>query len=73
MASRKLSSYDSLSVPERILVLQDLWDEIAADPEQVPITEAQRQELDRRLRAHRHDPEATSGWAQVKARVRARR
>lgn len=37
-----------LSVSERIELVQDIWDSIAGVPEQIPLTEAQQRELDRR-------------------------
>ena len=47
-----------LSVAERIQLVEDLWDSIAAVPEALPLTDAQREELDRRLDAYRRDPSA---------------
>ena len=38
-----------LSVAERIQLVEDIWETIAASDEDVPVTEAQRRELDRRL------------------------
>jgi len=46
-----------------------LGDSIAAAPEAVPLTDAQRQELDRRLAAYHHDPAAGSSWERVKQRI----
>ena len=51
-----------LPVAERIRLVEDIWDSIAAVPEAVPLTAAQRRELDRRLEAprpHRRLPLAT--------------
>ena len=58
---------DRLSVAERIALVQAIWDSIAADVEQAPLTEAQRQEVDRRLAAHRANPQAAVPWEQVEA------
>ena len=70
--SRDLASFDQLSTAERIRLLQDLWDEIAADPSAVPVTEAQRAELDRRLESHRATPHECVDWADAKDRLRSR-
>ncbi len=43
---------------------------VAAQPEEVALTEAQTQELDRRLEAHRQDPSAGASWQEVQQRVR---
>ncbi len=49
-----------LSVAERIQLAEDLWDSVAADaatdPHQLPISEAQRQEVLRRSELHRQNP-----------------
>ena len=61
-----------LTVAERIQLVEDLWDSIATLPEAVPLTDAQREELDRRLEAYHRDPAAGSPWEDVKRRVRGR-
>ncbi len=40
-------------------------------PESLPLTEAQKQELDRRLQAYRQQPESTISWEEVKKRLRS--
>jgi putative addiction module component (TIGR02574 family) len=66
---------DRLSVAERISLVQEIWDSIAADADQVPLTEAQRHEVDRRLAAHAANPDAAVPWEQVEAEalIRLRR
>ena len=44
-----------LTVEERIKLVEDLWDSIAADQGALPITADQRSELDRRLNAYAVD------------------
>jgi putative addiction module component (TIGR02574 family) len=44
-----------LSVDERINLVEDLWDSIAADQGALPITADQKSELDRRLNAYTVD------------------
>jgi len=59
-----------LSVAERIQLVGDIWDSIAAVPEAVPVTDAQRRELDRRLAVYHSDPAAGSPWEEVRERIR---
>jgi putative addiction module component (TIGR02574 family) len=59
-----------LSVPERIQLVEDLWDSIASVPEAVPLGEAAREELDRRLAAYHRDSSAGSPWPEVRRRIR---
>jgi putative addiction module component (TIGR02574 family) len=63
---------DQLSVPERLRLVQEIWDSIAAEVERAPLTDAQRAEVDRRLAAHRANPEAAIPWEQVEAAALAR-
>jgi putative addiction module component (TIGR02574 family) len=65
-----ISNLLELSVSERIQLVEDLWDSIAAVPEGVPLTESQKEELDRRLDAYHKNPDAGSPWELVKERIR---
>jgi putative addiction module component (TIGR02574 family) len=57
---------DRLSVEERITLVGQIWDSIASDAERAPLTDAQRQELDRRINDDDADPADTVAWEQVK-------
>lgn len=65
-------SFEQMTTAERVLYVQDLWDRIAAEPEAVPLSEAQRAEIRRRVDEHRADPGSAIPWEQVLARARAR-
>jgi putative addiction module component (TIGR02574 family) len=39
----------SLSTEERLRLLEDLWESLRVAPERIPLSNAQREELDRRL------------------------
>jgi putative addiction module component (TIGR02574 family) len=65
MDNPALAEILQLSLAERIQLVEDLWDSIASAPEEVPVTEAQRAELERRLSEHRRDPQAGLPWAEV--------
>jgi putative addiction module component (TIGR02574 family) len=60
-----------LSVAERILLVEEIWDSIVAEQESLELTEAQRQELDRRLESYQSSPEVGSSWEEVKQSVTA--
>lgn len=59
----------AMSVDERIRLVEEVWDSIAATPEAVPLTAAQREQLDTRLEAYEENPQAGSPWEEVKARI----
>jgi len=63
----KVLQYD---VPERILLVEDIWDSIAQVTESVPITDSQRKELDRRLEAYHSNPRTGKPWDIVKKRIK---
>jgi putative addiction module component (TIGR02574 family) len=69
--SSKLSDFDDLSVAEKILRLQDLWDGIVAEADEVDLTDAQRAELTRRLKEYRDGVAKSSPWAEARQRIRA--
>jgi putative addiction module component (TIGR02574 family) len=59
-------------VAQRILLVEEIWDSIAAEAEQLPLTEAQKQDLQRRLAAYQANPNAGSSWEEVRARLQER-
>jgi len=63
----------SLSVKKRLELIEELWDSIVADPASIPLTSAQRSELDRRKREHRNDPSAAKPWPEVRDRLLKRK
>ena len=60
-----------LTADERLELVEDLWDSIALD-EMPPLTDEQKEEIDRRYAEHLHDPSSASKWEDVKARLLAR-
>ena len=58
-----------LSVAERIQLVEDIWDSIATSSPPAPLTEAQRAELDRRLKKHHEDPTSGTPWPEVRQEV----
>ena len=62
----------SLSVDERIRLAEAIWESISSEPGQPELTEAQQQELERRLAAHTASPENVVPWEEVKAQALAR-
>jgi len=63
----------SLTVADRLRLLEEIWDSLAETPEAIPVTDAQRRELARRRRAHARNPSAAKSWAEVRAKLRRRK
>ena len=71
MDSTTLSVFD-LSKSEKLQLVEDLWDDLAADPAAVPVHDWQKEELARRKANLMKNPAAGLTWEEVKRRVRAR-
>jgi len=63
----------SLSVPERIQLVEDIWDTIAEFPDEVRLSDEQKAELDRRLDAYHQNPDEGAPWEVVRERIRGKR
>jgi putative addiction module component (TIGR02574 family) len=70
--SATLTEIRSLSVQERLRIVEAIWDSIEADSEDLELTPAQREMLERRLAAHAANPDAVVPWEVVKAEALAR-
>jgi putative addiction module component (TIGR02574 family) len=58
-----------LSIAERIQLAEDLWDSIMERQDELPLSDAQKQELDRRLENYQRNPTSGSTWEEVKQRL----
>lgn len=63
---------DQLGVDERLALIEALWDSISADESAIPVTEAQRAELDRRLADHEVNPDDVVSWDEVRESLNQR-
>jgi putative addiction module component (TIGR02574 family) len=69
MARMTVSDLLHLSIAERIQLAEDLWDSVAAHPEQVKTTQEQLAEIERRLAELDASPGDGEPWEEVKARL----
>jgi putative addiction module component (TIGR02574 family) len=60
-----------LSPRQRLDLIESLWESL--DDEDVPVTDAQRAELDRRIAGFDQDRKHSIPWNQLKAELRQRR
>lgn len=63
----------SLSIPERIQLVEDIWDTIAECPDEIRLSDEQKAELDRRLDAYHRNPDEGTPWEVVRERIRGGR
>lgn len=62
----------NLTIEERLRLLEQLWESLSATPEAIPLTNAQREELDRRLDELDRDGPDGIPWEEVLGRIRSR-
>ena len=60
---------EKLAPEERLHLIEDLWESLRAQPESVPLTEPQREVLDRRLDELESGGAAVITWAETKRRL----
>jgi putative addiction module component (TIGR02574 family) len=60
------SKFRELKSEEKIRLVQDLWDDIADEAAQRPLTDAQRRLLDERLADEEQTPDDVEPWAEAK-------
>ena len=75
MDAALLDQAKRLSVAERIELVEAIWDSVAEDAglESLPLTDAHRAELDRRIEDWKADPASGSSWEEVRSRLESDR
>ena len=63
--------FSRLTPDERLHLIEELWDSL--EPEQIPLTPAQAQELERREALHRANPSRGQPWREVFDEIENRR
>ena len=66
------NSIFDLSPAEKIQLVEDLWDDVASNPDAVPVHDWQKAELERRKANLLANPSSGVSWDAVKRRVRER-
>ncbi len=61
-----------LTPAEKLLLVEDLWDDLASNPSDIPVHDWQKEELDRRRENLQRHPASGLSWNEVRKRVRNR-
>ena len=61
-----------VKITDKLQLVEDLWDNIAATPEQVPVTDWQKAELAKRKANYLRNQNSGRSWEEVKQYVRHR-
>jgi len=69
----KVSAAETLDlpIPERIQLVAEIWDSIAAVPDKIELTQDTRKLLAKRLEEFRSNPELGSPWIDVRNRIKS--
>lgn len=60
--------FSNLSLTERVMLAERLWDSIEEHVKQKPLTEEQMNEVERRIQSYKAGEIETSSWDEVKSR-----
>ena len=63
---------DKLSRDERLALVQDIWDSLAAENPPPKLSDARRRELERRVAEDDATPDDVTPWDEVQAKTLAR-
>lgn len=69
MSALSLRQFARLTTPEKIILLEELWDSVSADERAVPVPASHRAELDVRLARHRAGRGALLTLEELQVRV----
>ena len=61
-----------LTPSEKLLLVSELWNDLAAHPTEVPVSREVIAELDRRMAEYRRDPSKVTTWEAIQQRILGR-
>lgn len=64
-----MGKINNLSTAEKLELIDELWENVLKDQSKITITEAQREELDRRLDQYEIDKDEGESWKIVRGRI----
>ena len=64
---------EKLSIPEKILLVEDLWDNISSEESAIPVPQSHMAELDRRLVRHKSKPGELLSLDELQKRIESRK
>jgi len=62
-----------LSIPEKILLVEDLWDKIVSDEPDIPVPQGHKKELKKRLRRYKTTPGNLLSLKELRTRIEKRK
>ena len=73
MKVKDIPELTTLSVPERILLAEDIWDSISGEEVEMPVPESHKRELDRRFEERMKAPGLLLSLDELQERINRRK
>jgi len=68
----QLDKLKNLSLNEKILLVEDLWDEIASSNQNIPVTDEQKKQLELRLITYQSSSKEGRSWDVVREDIKSK-
>jgi putative addiction module component (TIGR02574 family) len=72
MILERIPELERLTPSEKLLLVSELWNDLAAHPTEVPVSREQIAELDRRMAEYQRDPTRVTTWVAIQQRILGR-
>ena len=69
MILETIPDVNRLTPAQKLLLVSELWDDLAAHPTEIPVSREKIAELDRRMEAYRRDPSQVTTWEAIQQRI----
>lgn len=64
-----INKIKNLSISERIIIVEDIWDSIALSNEELTVTEKQKKDLDKRYKEYKNNPKDAITRTEAKGKI----
>jgi len=69
MILETLPDLGRMTPAQKLVLVTELWDDLAAHPVEVPVSPAQIAQLDQRMADYRRDPNQVTTWDAIQQRI----
>ena len=69
MILETIADVNRMTPAEKLLLVSELWDDLAAHPTEVPVSRELIAELDRRMESYRRNPTEVTSWETIQQRI----
>ena len=69
MILEKIPQIQSLDSKEKLLLVSELWSDLASHPNEIPVSKEIIRELDRRIEAYETNPSNVTTWEAAKEKI----